>query len=61
FFPAGSVISIVSVDGKVLQQVELTTQESGTIELDVTNLKPGMYLLQLSDGQWSQTLRFIRK
>ncbi len=50
-------VSLFSADGRLLQRIKM---RSRTDRMDISRLKPGIYLLQFSDGQTSITRRFVK-
>jgi hypothetical protein len=55
-----SLITLVSPDGRVLQQ-KLTLSSTYQTQLDLSTLKPGLYLVKYDDGRGSvQTVKIIK-
>lgn len=50
-------VSLFSADGRLLQR---TKMRSLTHRMDISSLKPGIYLLQFSDGKTSISRRFVK-
>jgi len=50
-------VSLFSADGRLLQR---TKMRSLTHRMDISSLKPGIYLLQFSDGKTSIGRRFVK-
>jgi hypothetical protein len=53
-----SIISIYSIEGKLLQQAQF---QGNNTSLDVQRLPKGMYLLQLKNGDKSTVKRFVKQ
>jgi len=59
-FKSGTInyLQIVGLDGK--QEITIPDrQELSLIELDIRNLRPGMYILKAGTSDWSETKKFI--
>ncbi|MTI21364.1 T9SS type A sorting domain-containing protein, partial [Fulvivirga sp. RKSG066] len=56
---AGSEIKITSIDGRVVKTVILSQATEGPIEIDVSDLKEGVYLLSVSSNLNLKTERLI--
>jgi len=56
--PGPGEVSLFSADGRLLQQKKM---RSFTEIMDVSRLKPGIYLLQFSDGKTSISRRFVKQ
>jgi len=56
-------MSVSAIDGSVLMKNHLSQLTAGnnTVQLDVSDLKAGLYLLNLNDGQNSLTKKFIKQ
>lgn len=50
-------LSIMSIQGQLLQEISLNT----TVTIDISNYPSGMYLIQSSDKNFSQTWRFVKE
>ena len=55
-----ATLNLIGMDGKVLKTIMVTDQNSfGNVTMDVSNLSKGMYLLQLTDGNYNTTQKVI--
>jgi hypothetical protein len=59
--PDQLTIRIIDMSGAVMNSNEYRTAGKNKIELNVSQLARGIYILQLQSQQGSQTLRFIKK
>lgn len=57
--PAEGTLSILSLDGKVLQTVHVV--EAGLVSLSLGDLPQGIYLCQFIENKISKTVRFIKQ
>jgi len=56
---ANSEITILNVNGQVVKRCSSTSVESG--QINISDLCSGTYMLQLSDGQTKQSVKFIKQ
>ncbi|MGN6619290.1 MAG: choice-of-anchor tandem repeat GloVer-containing protein [Ilyomonas sp.] len=54
-------LRIVDMNGAVISTANYNSFAKQPVEVDASQLKPGVYLLQLQSEQLSQTLKFIKK
>jgi hypothetical protein len=55
--PISGQCSIYSMEGKILFSLQLTNQSS----LDIGDLPPGLYVVQLREAGHSQTAKFVKR
>jgi hypothetical protein len=53
--------SIVDLSGRIVVQGNEVLDGTAPLQIGATGLEPGMYHLQINDGRFSRTLRFIKR
>jgi hypothetical protein len=57
---AGTNIELFSADGKRVQTRRIE-QSTGVIDIDASGYKPGVYLLKLTQGGFTKTIKLIKQ
>ena len=53
-------IELFSIDGRKLQS-KITEQANGVVDIDATSYKPGVYLLNVKQGNFVKTIKLIKE
>jgi Secretion system C-terminal sorting domain/PKD domain len=57
-----AIMSVTDMNGKVVAQTKNTLRSGKTqLQMNVSDLKPGMYMLQISNGTQTTTRRFVKQ
>ncbi|MGZ4035652.1 MAG: PKD domain-containing protein [Bacteroidia bacterium] len=56
-----TTLSIYDMMGRIVSMKKSQVQKNNNINVDISNLDPGMYLLKVVDGGRSTTKRFVKK
>lgn len=58
-FPENALLSIISAEGKLILQQDVSNQSQ--VNINVMDYRPGVYLVQISNDNWYSQTSFIKK
>lgn len=59
FAPSKVIISVIDMSGKTVKKFNTTLQYSNPIRLDLSGLKPSIYVLQIQQGSDMKTIKLV--